>query len=61
MRRHRTENYAPAFPMPMNQKDVSYECEICQSNFKEPQCQKEHIEAMHRNCAQLLKDIFDKA
>ena len=46
------------FPCSLNQADVSYDCEICQGNFKEPQCQMEHIEAMHIYCAQLSKDIL---
>ena len=45
----------------INQKEEYYECEICQRYFKEPQCQMEHVESMHINCAYCSKDFLDEA
>ena len=40
----------------LNQEDEYYECELCQRYFKEPQCQVEHIEAMHRYCKRAFNE-----
>ena len=47
--------------MSLNQEDEYYECDVCQRYFKEPQCQIEHNETMHRYCAQCSKDFLNEA
>ena len=45
----------------MNQEDEYHECEMFQRYFKEPHCQMEHIEAMHRYCTKYSTDFFNEA